>query len=141
MARQDDIEDIRQVTYRYFWGWDTDDVESVVSSFTEDAVHDESALGIDVVNGHGELRAMFAKLQPNLRHSFHPVTNHMIEFADDDHASGICYFDGQAISVEGIHITAKAYFDDSYVRTTHGWRIAARKLHPLMPMQMEGMPD
>ncbi|WP_051183140.1 nuclear transport factor 2 family protein [Nocardia vinacea] len=134
MARADDIEEIRQLTYKYFWGWDVDDIDAATEVFTPDGVNDESRLGSYVVRGHAELRANFAKYRPMMTHSFHLVGNHIIEFDDDDHAHGTNYFDGVAVLQDGSEIGGKHYFADTYVRTAAGWRIATRIVHPLMPI-------
>ena len=133
MTRADDIEDIRQLTYKYFWGWDIDDVDVATEVFTVDGTHDETALGSYKVRGHDELRANFAKYRPTMTHSFHMVGNHIIELDDTDHAHGTSYFDGVAVLRDGTEVSGKHAFVDTYVRTDAGWRIATRTVRTLTP--------
>lgn len=134
MTRADDLEDIRQLTYKYFWGWDVGDVDAATEVFTPDGVNDETNLGSYLVRGHAELRANFLKMRPSLSHSFHMVGNHIIEFDDADHAHGSNYFDGVAVLTDGTQLFGKHAFVDTYVRTDEGWRIATRSVRLLTPL-------
>lgn len=134
VTRADDIEDIRQLTYKYFWGWDVDDVDAATEVFTADGFNDETALGASKIQGHAALRAHFAKLRPTITHSFHMVGNHIIEFDDDDHAHGTNCFDGVAVLRDGTQVSGKHAFVDTYVRTESGWRISTRTARTLTPV-------
>lgn len=135
MSRADDVEEIRQLTHKYFFAWDIDDIDMATNVFTEDGVNDESSLGVPyVVRGHAQLRSNYEEIRPTMTHSFHMVGGHIIDFDDDDHAHGTNVFDGVAILVGGQEVSGKHYFADTYVRTPEGWRIATRKAHTLMPL-------
>jgi SnoaL-like domain len=133
MARIDDIEEIRQLSYKYFWGWDADEVEVMINVFTEDGVNDQTRNGSFIVKGHDELRKHFNEWRPAMAHVFHMVGNHIIEFDDDDHAHGTNCQDGIAVMKDGSRLSGKHYFSDEYVRTPKGWRISKRVALELLP--------
>jgi uncharacterized protein (TIGR02246 family) len=136
-----DVEEIRQLSYRYAWGWDTGDLEMVLGVFTEDAVWDESALGVPRCTGQGEIGAAFGQLRPAISGgSLHPATNHMVTFSDPENATGVCYFLGDAVTPEGALVSAHGAFEDVYVRTDQGWRIASRVARALMPPSTGALP-
>lgn len=134
MSKIDDIEAIRRLTYQHFWGWDVGDVDAAIDVFTTDAVNDQTEIGSFVLRGQEELRAHFNEWRPLMTHSFHMVGNHIIDFDDEDHAHGINCQDGVAVmAADGAHLAGKHYFEDTYVRTSDGWRIATRRAFGLMP--------
>lgn len=141
MARLGDLEEIRQLSYRYAWGWDTGQIDLLLGVFTPDAVWDESAVGVEPCRGHGEIRAIFEKFRPAMTGgSMHPTVNHMINFTDSDHATGICYFLGDVVTSEGAEISAHGAFEDTYVRTADGWRVTSRVARALLPPKTSDLP-
>jgi hypothetical protein len=133
MGRMEDIEEIRQLSYKYFLGWDVGDVEVMVNVFTKDGINDQSINGSFALRGHDALREHFNEWRPSMTHSFHMVGNHIIEFDDDDHAHGTNTQDGIAVMNDGQKLTGKHYFSDEYVRTPEGWRISKRVALELVP--------
>lgn len=134
-----DLEEIRQLTYGYSWGIDTQDLDRVVGVFTETALFDETALGIPACKGQDEIRSTFGAILPAITGgSQHPITNHMVEFTDADNASGVCYVLGSGIAPDGALLQAHVAYEDTYLRTDSGWRISSRRVRVLMPPRMEG---
>lgn len=85
LARLEAYEAIRQLASRYAAALDRRDVGAMVELFVEDVRTGDGGVGRD---------ALAAWLDPVLRPyriTFHLIGNHVIDLADDDHASGIVY--------------------------------------------------
>ena len=117
-----DKEAIRELTSRYadcVWRHDAD---GAVDLFTDDAVMDVG--NGTVLEGRVALRdgyrsMLTADLQPF-------VHGHVIELAGD-RASGRCYLDLRG-TMDGRSMTGAGFYEDTYVRTSCGWRFRTRKL-------------
>ena len=128
------LEDIRQLTYTYGWGIDTADAATVAGVFAVDGRYDAGGLGLGDYADRGEILAAFIEILSMLSAgSQHSVTNHRVEFTDNDHAQGTCYIMGEGIGLEGEYIQAHGAYQDTYVRTSEGWRISFRSYRELMP--------
>jgi hypothetical protein len=136
------LEDIRQLTYTYGWGIDTADPALVAGVFAADGSYDASGLGLGHYANQAEIRAAFTEILAKLTAgSQHSITNHRIEFADDDHAHGTCYIMGEGIGLEGEYIQAHGAYQDTYLRTPDGWRISFRSYRELMPSRKAAWQD
>ncbi len=123
---------IVQLTIDYCWALDTGDWDRLRTVFTPDATAD---LGANGQRGVDEIIARVSAALGPLDDSQHMVSNHQITFDDDgDGASGRCYLQAQHIrqNVEGepLYMVAGRY-EDRYVRTADGWRIADRRIVPM----------
>lgn len=136
--RADDINEIIRITHLYARGLDRHDPAEALSAFAPDGAWDASAVGLTRYEGHDELLAFFERDAANVERQFHIMTNHVIDFADDDHASGTNYVYSEAEMRNGAAIKAIALNEDRYVRTDAGWKIAERVISPLTTPQMEG---
>lgn len=136
------LEEIRQLTYTYGWGIDTSDAALVAGVFAADGAYDASGLGLGHYRNQDEIRAAFTEILANLTAgSQHTITNHRIEFTDDDHAHGTCYIMGEGIGLEGEYIQSHGAYVDTYIKTPDGWRIASRSYRELMPSQKAAWQD
>jgi 3-phenylpropionate/cinnamic acid dioxygenase small subunit len=94
---------------------------------TPGAVYDVSALGQGVVHGRDGFRALIEAFADDERNPVaHHVTNVVVTSVDGDRA---------AVRSKGFGIlrdgrTGSVVYDDEVVRTTDGWRIAARSVRP-----------
>lgn len=129
---------IVQLTHDYCWALDTHDWDSLRTDvFTADAVTDLGGggqRGIDeIVDRVSTALSVFDVTQ-------HQVATHQIRI-DGDTATGRCYLHAQHVrrdanddgSDENLLIGAR--YEDNYVRTDAGWRIAERAIRF---MWMEG---
>lgn len=134
MTLYDQIEAIRQLTHRYCAGVDNAEMATLLDTFATDATLDHSAMGIEKMSGHDELRAGYKTIFERLREStvVHMVTNHLIELVDDQHARGSCYFTGTVQGADGSVRSSTGRYDDTYLRTDQGWRIHSRTTVPLV---------
>lgn len=61
------------------------------------------------------------------------MSSRLCDAFDDDHAHGTNVQDGVAVLHDGSHLAGKHFFEDEYVRTENGWRIAKRVAFGLIP--------
>jgi hypothetical protein len=133
-----DVLDIQRLASDYCWCADHRNVEGIVALFTEDACFDARPMGLSLIQGHVALRDFFGTLLPMHEYSHHLCGNFRIDIQQDT-ACGTChYLMLGAIREEGA-ISAAGYFDDTYVRTPDGWRIASRRGAPLVPPKIDPM--
>ncbi len=127
-----DHRDIVQLTIDYCWALDTGDWDRLRDVFTPDATADLGAggqTGIEEIIGR-----VSAALGP-LDDSQHMVSNHQLTIDPrGNEATGRCYLQAQHIrhDVEGEpHYMVAGRYEDRYVRTEEGWRIAHRTIVPM----------
>lgn len=118
---------IVRLTHDYCWALDTGDYEALRQVFTPDCT---ARLGGNQSNVDEVIARVSAALGP-LDDSQHMVSTHQIRRWDDGTVTGQCYLHAQHI-LAGVaggdqYIVAGRY-EDRYVRTDEGWRIAEREL-------------
>ncbi len=122
---------IVQLTIDYCWALDTGSWDDLRVVFTADAVTDLGA------GGQQGIEAIIERVSSALGlldDSQHMVSNHQVVFEPDGRATGRCYLQAQHIKagVEGGSLyTVGARYEDRYVKTAAGWRIAERRIVPL----------
>lgn len=134
---QDEL-DIVRATNTYALGLDRFEPELALSAFSADAVWDASPVGLGRLEGRAEILEFFENDAKAVERQFHILTNHIVEFVDDDHARGTNYVFSEGEMSSGATFKAIALNEDTYVRTPEGWRIASRVISPLTTPQMEG---
>ena len=137
-SRVHDELDIIRATHTYALGLDRFDPQLAASAFSADAVWDATAVGLERFEGADAILAFFERDAAAVDKQFHVLTNHRLEFVDDDHAHGTNYVLAEAEMKSGAKIKAAALNEDSYVRTAHGWRIQSRVISPLTTPEMDG---
>jgi len=107
------------------------DYDAFVELFSEDCRLEVGGL----VEGREALRPWLARRPDDLR-SRHVFTNIHVDVIDADHARGITYVTlyrhvgKEALAREPIELAGPAavgHYEDEFVRTAAGWRIASRK--------------
>ena len=83
--RLDSTEQIRQLVSRYALALDSRNVPDLVALFVDDV-----QVGRDL-RGRDALATWFDPILRPYRTTFHLIGNHVIDFEDDDHASGVVY--------------------------------------------------
>jgi ketosteroid isomerase-like protein len=137
-AQLADLEEIRALTHRYGLALDRFDVAGVLEVFTPDAVFDASPFGLAAMDGHESIREFFEHNEQSMANQMHLFANHIIEFDGPDEAHGTNYLFEDGFNKHGQRIHCLGLNEDHYVRTAEGWRIAGRKISPLVPPQLEG---
>jgi hypothetical protein len=129
---------IVRATHTYALGLDRFEPELALSAFSSDAVWDATAVGLARLEGHDQIREFFENDAKAIDRQFHILTNHIVEFVDDDRARGTNYVFSEGETASGATFKAIALNEDTYVRTAEGWRISSRVISPLTTPQMEG---
>ncbi|MEM9036644.1 MAG: nuclear transport factor 2 family protein [Actinomycetota bacterium] len=123
LARQS----IADVMHAYCRCADQNHNDEQAELFAEDGVAD---WGRGELRGRAAISAFLAEALSKYSATSHHVSNIEIDFADDDHASATSYVIAWHRHVEpGVEdFTLLGRYDDEWVRTAEGWRIARRGL-------------
>ena len=114
-------EAIHQLAYRYALATDSRDIDSLVALFVDDV-----RVGRDTY-GRDALRADFDRSLSMIGVSILQVTNHIIDFDDDDHAHGVVYCYAQT-EQDGEWIVQQIQYRDTYERRGGSWYFV-RRIH------------
>lgn len=128
-SADDDRAAIVQLTIDYCWALDTGAWDDLRSVFTPDVVAD---LGAGGQHGIDEIIDRVSSALGPLDDSQHMVTNHQVTIdGSGDGATGRCYVQAQHVRDEaegGSLYTVGGRYEDRFVRTDDGWRIAERHI-------------
>jgi hypothetical protein len=138
VARLEAVEEIRQLVSRYALALDSRDVDVLVSLFVPDVeVHDGKS-------GRKALAEWFDPVLRPYRTTFHLIGNHVIDFVDEDHATGAVYCRPEH-EVGDLWIVMPLVYDDRYERRDGHWYFKSRRPHAFYaadvlehPLQVEG---
>ena len=119
--RADDLEQIRQLKYRYLRTLDTKQWEEFADCFVPDATADYAGLAFPDRDALVEfMRANLGPDMVTMHHCHHPEIE-----VDGDTATGRWYLHDQVISAElRVRLEGAAFYEDRYVRTPVGWRVS-----------------
>ncbi len=138
-TRVADLLDVQRATHVYARGLDRFDPQEAASAFTDDAVWDATAVGLERLEGIAAIRGFFERDAAAIADQFHVITNHVVDLDDDGTtASGTNYVFSEGHTKSGAAFKAIALNEDTYRRTPEGWRIATRRISALTPPQLEG---
>ena len=115
---------IQQLAHRYAVHLDARDLDKLVALYVPDV-----RVGKDAT-GHAVLRADFDRSLRSVGATFLQVGNHVVDFADDTHASGVVYTRGeiQAGGPESSRWIIQAIqYHDTYEKRDGRWLFARRK--------------
>jgi ketosteroid isomerase-like protein len=116
----EDLEEIRQLRFSYHDYLNRDQFERMSALYCDDA-----SVRIDYVahaRGIEEIHAFFLNIPRTLSFIKQFTHNHLVELKGDE-ASGIAYMDARYAS-DGQSIMVAGRFDETYSRTSAGWRIS-----------------
>lgn len=139
-TRVADLLDIQRATHVYARGLDRFDPQEAASAFTDDAVWDATAVGLERFEGRAAILGFFERDASAIADQFHVITNHVVDLddGDGDTASGTNYVFSEGHTKGGAAFKAIALNEDTYRRTPQGWRIATRRISALTPPELEG---
>jgi ketosteroid isomerase-like protein len=138
-ARVADLLDIQRATHLYARGLDRFDPQEAASAFTDDAVWDATAVGLERFEGRAAILGFFERDAAAIADQFHVITNHVVDLDDGgETASGTNYVFSEGHTKSGAAFKAIALNEDTYRRTPEGWRIAGRRISALTPPELEG---
>ena len=129
------LESIRELALRYALAADSKDLDGMAALFVPDV--DNGRYG----SGRDGVKRFYEQSLRKFHCSLHIVANHVIDFEDDDHATGVVYCDSRHHVLEPEHWfdEALAYFD-SYERVDGEWLFRRRRLRSWY-RQHHGHPD
>lgn len=111
-----------------------DDVEALLSLFTEDAVLDFTRIGLPLMHGHGEIRKFFAGVFADMSHHAHYMTNFRPEAYDGDTAAMSAYVIGLGRAKDGNEVAVNVQYRFDAVRTGAGWKARRYSMFAMMPL-------
>jgi 3-phenylpropionate/cinnamic acid dioxygenase small subunit len=125
MTEREDRQDISEVLLRYATGIDRRDWPAFRTVFTDDCDVDYGEIGswhdADAITDFME------KSHAPAGHTMHRLTNQVIS-VDGDQAEARTYVDALIMSAANDSgVNAVGFYDDGFVRTDTGWRIARRR--------------
>jgi hypothetical protein len=121
LDRIEAYEQIKQLASRYALALDSRDIPTIASLFVDD---------VNVGNGETGREALARWYDPILRPyrtTFHLIGNHIIDFVDDDHASGVVYCRPEH-EVDDVWIVMPMQYWDRYERRDGNWYFRSRRV-------------
>lgn len=119
-------EAIRNLSARYcdcIW---RNDIESLVSLFTEDGAFIVEGLEVEAIShGRAKLREVYAKAIAEL----HPrlfIHSTVIELVGENRATGRCYSEVYSAKLK-MQRVGLGYYEDEYVKVRDEWKFASRR--------------
>jgi ketosteroid isomerase-like protein len=113
-------EEIRQLVARYAVATDSRDIDGLVALFVDDV-----QVGREE-HGRAALRTFFDRTLRDVGTTILNVGTHVIDFDDEDHASGIVYCRGE-IQIGDRWIVQAIQYRDSYERRDGHWYFVRRR--------------
>ncbi len=124
LDRMESYAAIQQLVSRYARALDARDMGSVAALFSPDVQVGSTA------RGRAALQAWMSDLMASMRTSVHLVANHVIDFHDADHASGVVYCRDELERPDtGEWAVGTIQYWDDYKRVDGEWFIDRRRLH------------
>lgn len=123
ITRLEDIHEIGQLRARYCQALDDGRWEDLADTFTEDGAF----VGLTTARGRAEMLEFFPQLNSSTVTSWwHFSSNETVEL-DGDTATGTTWL-LQPCVVDGESQIAAGRYEDTMVRTAHGWRFQERRV-------------
>lgn len=121
-------EEIRQLASRYAVLLDARDIDSLVELFVPDVRAGRAADGSPLV-GRDHLRTSFTAQLGELGRSILLTSNHVIDIADADSASGIvsCRGEIEPLDAPGTWVIQQIQYHDRYARRDGRWLFVSRR--------------
>jgi hypothetical protein len=122
--RLESIAELRQLVMRYAMHLDSRNIDPLAELFEPNVVVGRSEVGRDAI------KKWFNTIMRDPKTSIHHVENHIIDFQDADHASGVVYCTDELERPlkQEWEIGVIQYWDD-YVREEGRWYFRRRRLH------------
>ncbi len=135
--RAGDVMAIQMLSARYARGLDHFRMDELLEPYAADAVFDATPMGLESYTGIDTIREFFAHNQEVMADQMHLFSNFVIEFDGPDAAHGTNYLLQDGHTKDGATVRCFCMNEDTYRRTGGVWRIATRKISPLMPPQLD----
>ncbi|WP_169808637.1 nuclear transport factor 2 family protein [Microtetraspora niveoalba] len=122
VRRLEAVEEIRQLVSRYALALDGRDVTAMAALFVEDVRTHGGGVGREA------LAEWFGEILRPFTTTFHLVGNHVIDFVDEDRATGVVYCRPEH-EVGDLWVVMPMQYWDRYERRDGHWYFASRSTH------------
>ncbi|MFC0864876.1 nuclear transport factor 2 family protein [Sphaerimonospora cavernae] len=133
VRRLEAVEEIRQLVSRYALALDSRDVTTLASLFVEDVRTHDGRVGREA------LADWFGEILRPYGITFHLVGNHVIDFVDEDHATGVVYGRPEH-EVGDLWVVMPMQYWDRYERRDGHWYFASRSTKVFYAADVEENP-
>jgi ketosteroid isomerase-like protein len=127
--------DIEQLVARYALAMDARDIDAIANLYTDNVKVGAPVNGV----GRDALRTWFRDNIATSYRTFHAITGHVIEFEDDDHASGILHAHAEHEISDRWEVTVYCC-TDRYVRNDGKWYFETRRGQPFYRRDFSAFP-
>jgi len=137
VTERSDVQDIVDVLVRYATGIDTRDWPLFRAVFTDDCELDYGEIGS--WQGVDAVIEFMAATHELAGHTMHRITNPVVT-VDGDSATARAYVDALIMSQDNASgVNAVGYYDDDFVRSDAGWRLARRRFTAVLVRTVAGL--
>jgi 3-phenylpropionate/cinnamic acid dioxygenase small subunit len=137
MTERSDVQDISDALVRYATGIDTRDWPLFRTVFTDDCELDYGEIGR--WEGVDAVTEFMVTTHEMAGHTMHRITNPVVA-VDGDSATARAYVDALIMSQDNSSgVNAAGYYDDEFVRTVAGWRLARRRFTAVLVRTVAGL--
>ena len=126
--------DIQEVVARYAFLCDTKQYERIGEVFADDAVFDESIIGMPVTRGKAAILALFVAQGGAAEFMIHLNGNHLISEYSESAASGTSHLHVEVLMKDGRQLHFYGYYADDYDKVAGRWLLKSRTLKAIGPV-------
>ena len=127
------LEDLASV-YAYYL--DTFQIEEALRLFTDDAVFDESGVGLGRHEGKEAIRRFFLAIKAGMSSLSHCNSNFVLRRLDVESAETLMYSTFKGVTADGKAMDVVFYYIDQYVKREGNWLFESRFTYPLGPVNL-----
>jgi hypothetical protein len=120
VRRLQDRQELRDLTLRYCRAMDDSDWTALRALFADQAEVPGGETGDETVARLRSVRSAYGR-------TVHTPHGQLVEFADDDHATGLVPAHAE-LAIQGETVVCAMRYYDDYVRQDGGWRFARRQI-------------
>jgi SnoaL-like domain len=120
LRRLQDRQELRDLTLRYCRAIDDSDWDALRALFADRAGIAEAPGGDETVDQLRAIRSTYGR-------TIHTAHGQLVEFTDDDHATGMVPAHAE-LDIQGETVICAMRYHDDYVREADGWRFARRQI-------------